>query len=334
MKGMSRFTRHDAFSSLMKICPLCHSQAIQLTLTAPDYRFGGHAQHQVWRCLHCGLGFTQPPLSSQELATAYPQDYDPHLQVSTPAGGLRHRLAATILRSYGYAQPAAIPLPAFLVRPLANIRSWVWSPPPAPSGNLLDVGCGSGAYGASLLRLGWRVDGVEPDQTAAERARQAGLQVQACTIQEAKLPNSKYDVITFWHVLEHLDDPVDALRHVLPALRTDGILLIEVPNWSGIIARLTGRYWFHLDLPRHRLHFTPASLTLALRQAGYQISRLQHIPNPHGLAGAIDYRWNRQQPHRSRPTLVLGWLFGILAALLKRSDVIRIVAEVKKTGRD
>ena len=308
-------------------CPLCHSQSIQLAFTAPDFRFEGHTRYQVWRCLHCGLGFTQPPLSNSELAIAYPQDYDPHLQVSTPASGLRHRLAATILRSYGYAQPAAIPLPAFIARPLANIRSWVWLPPPAPPDNLLDVGCGSGAYGASLLRLGWRVDGVEPDQAAAERARQAGLQVQACSIQEVELPNAKYNVITFWHVLEHLNDPIAALRRVHPALRADGILLIEVPNWSGMVARLTDQYWFHLDLPRHRLHFTPASLAQTLYQAGFKITRLQHIPNPHGLAGALDYRWNRRQSHRARPALALGWLFGILAALLKRSDVIRVVAE-------
>ena len=316
-------------------CPLCHSTSIQLALTAPDYRFGdrfgSREQHRVWRCLHCGLGFTQPPLSDPELAVAYPPDYDPYQPKDHQPSVFHQRLAATLLRTYGYDQPAAFPLPAFLARPLALIRGWVWSPPPAPPGRLLDVGCGSGAYGARLQSLGWRVDGVELDPPAAERARQAGLQVQTCSILDAELPAAKYDVVTCWHVLEHLDDPVAALRHLRPTLAADGVVLLEVPNWSGLVARLTGRTWFHLDLPRHRLHFTPASLTLALEQAGFRIVRLQHIPNPHGLAGAIAYRRSRE---RTRPALALGWSVGILTALFKQADVIRVAAEVKKPGRN
>ncbi len=315
----------------MNACPICHSQSLQLALTAPDYRFGGRIQHQVWRCRRCGLGITQPPLSGPALAAAYPPDYEPYRAEERQSSDFRQRLAATLLRTYGYDQAPAFPLPAFLARPLAYIRGWVWTPPPAPPGRLLDVGCGSGAYGARLLSLGWRVDGVEPDPVAAERARQAGLQVQTCAIQDAELPPARYDVATFWHALEHLDDPVAALRRVRPALAADGVVLLEIPNWSGLVARLTGRYWFHLDLPRHRWHFTPASLTLALEQAGFRIMRLQHIPNPHGLAGAIAYRWHRE---RSRPALVLGWLIGVLAALLKQADVIRVVAGVKKVGRN
>ena len=315
----------------MKTCPLCHSQPLQLALTAPDYRFGGRGQHQVWRCLHCGLGVTLPPLSGPELAAAYPADYEPYQPKNRQPSVFHQRLAATLLRTYGYDQPAAFSLPAFLARPLAHIRGWVWSPPPAPPGRLLDVGCGSGAYGARLISLGWRVDGIEPDPVAAERARKAGLQVQTCSLLDAELPAASYDAITLWHTLEHLDDPVAALHRLRPALAADGVLLLEVPNWSGMVARRTGPYWFHLDLPRHRLHFTPASLALALEQAGFRIVRLQHIPNPHGLAGAIAYRRNRK---RTRPALALGWLIGILAALCKRSDVIRVLAEGNKTGRN
>ncbi len=203
-------------------------------------------------------------------------------------------------------------------------------PPPAPPGNLLDVGCGSGAYGASLLRLGWRVDGVEPDPAAAARAHQAGLHVQICSIEDAVLPPNHYDVITLWHALEHLDNPVTALQQLRVSLRKRGILIVEVPNWSGIVARWAGSYWFHLDLPRHRLHFTPPSLTLALDQAGFSVSHLQHIPNPHGLAGAIDYRWGHRQWRWSRPVQVLGWIMGILTALFSRSGVIRVVTKAKR----
>ncbi len=307
-------------------CPLCHSSSLQLALTAPDYRYGGHTLHQVWRCQGCGLGLSHPPLADSDWITAYPRDYEPYLLSNRPARGLRGRLSATVLASLGYTQPNALPLPAFIVRFMTRMRGWTWLPPPAPPGKLLDVGCGSGAYGASLLRLGWNVDGIEMDRVAAERALRAGLQVQTCRIEEAELPPARYDVITFWHVLEHLEDPVEALRRVRVSLRQGGIVIIEVPNWSGIMARLTGSYWFHLDLPRHRLHFTPFSLGLALHQAGFYISHLQHIPNPHGLAGALSYRRGRRSGNASRPSLALGWATGMLTAALGRSDVIRVVA--------
>jgi len=288
---------------------------------------GGDTLHQVWRCQGCGLGLTHPPLAEPDWTTAYPLDYEPYLQTNRPGRGLRGRLSATGLASLGYTLPNALPLPAFIGRALAGVRGWTWLPPPASPGKLLDVGCGSGSYGASLLRLGWSVDGIEPDRAAAERALRAGLRVQTCSIEEAELPPAHYDVITFWHVLEHLEDPVNALRRARASLRKGGILYIEVPNWSGIMARLTGNYWFHLDLPRHRLHFTPFNLGLALHQAGYRITQIQHIPNPHGLVGALSYRGAHQSGVTSRPALALGWAMGMLTSALRRSDVIRVVAK-------
>ena len=311
---------------LTPTCPLCRTASLQRALTTPDHRFGGQTLHQVWRCHGCGLGLTYPSLADSDWTKAYPPDYGPHLQTSRSAGGLRSRLNATSLASLGYTRPDAFPVPGFIARSLSRIRGWTWLPPPAPPGKLLDVGCGSGAYGASLLRLGWSVDGIEPDQAAAERAHQAGLQVQACSLKEADLSPAHYDVISFWHVLEHLEDPVTALRQVRASLRQGGMLYIEVPNWSGIMARLTGSYWFHLDLPRHRLHFTPFSLSLALNQAGFQVTHVQHIPNPHGLVGAL-YYWRGHQPVRtSRSVLALAWAIGILTAAFRRSGVIRVVA--------
>ncbi|NUQ39403.1 MAG: class I SAM-dependent methyltransferase, partial [Caldilineales bacterium] len=198
-------------------------------------------------------------------------------------------------------------------------------------GRLLDVGCGSGAYGASLLRLGWQVDGIEPDSAAAERARAAGVQVSAGDLFSSPLPAAAYDAITLWHVLEHLDDPVAGLRRLRPALKPGGLLLLETPNFAGLGARLTRSHWFHLDLPRHRVHFTPAGLAQALTLAGFHVRQLRHIPNPHGLAGAIAYRWGEQW--RWQPAIqALGWSFGLLGAALHHGETLRAAAE-PESGR-
>lgn len=305
-------------------CPICGRATTQLLVFAPDYRMGRPRRHAVWLCAHCDVGVTASAWDEQARAAAYAGDYEPYQAVSRPASGLRGRVAATIRAGFGYPQPDALPLPAFLAWMLARIRSWTWQPPPPPPGRLLDVGCGSGAYGASLIRLGWQVDGIEPNADAAARARQHGLNVQAVPIEAATLPAASYQVITLWHVLEHLDNPVQALQLLRPSLRDDGLLMVEVPNRAGWGAALTGEYWYHWDLPRHRLHFTPASLRLVLEKAGFRVERVQHIPNPHGLAGGLAYRFG----WRNRLFLALGWLFGLTAALFRRGDVIRAMAKL------
>lgn len=305
-------------------CLLCGA-ALTLALRSPDRLLGGDAVYEVWRCPACGLGQTFPLLAPGELSAAYPPDYACFCQTSRPAPGLRGRLVASLLSAQGYPLDQALPLPRRLARGLAHARGWTWQPPPPPPGRLLDVGCGSGAYGASVLRLGWQVEGIEPDAGAAARARQAGLSVQTCAAGDALLPVSAYDAITLWHTLEHLDDPLAGLRRLQPALRPSGLLWVEVPNAAGWVARTTGAAWLHLDLPRHRFHFTPASLGLILTLAGFDLIRLDPIPNPHGLAGALAVRFGSRW-RWSRAGLLLGWLAGLMAALTGQADVIRATA--------
>jgi SAM-dependent methyltransferase len=303
---------------------LCQSH-LALALRSTDRLLGGSIEHELWRCPTCGLGQTWPPLAPAALAPAYPPDYICYHQGSRPASGLRGRVVRSLLATQGYPQPDALPLPRPLARSLARARGWTWQPPPPPSGRPLDVGCGSGAYGASLIRLGWRVDGIEPDAIAAARARQAGLSVQAGAAETAELPAAAYDAITLWHTLEHLSEPLAVLRRLRPALRPSGRLLVEVPNAAGWVARATGAAWLHLDLPRHRFHFTPASLRLILDLAGFHLLQLEHIPSPHGLAGALACRRGQRRPQLGAG-LFLGWMVGLGAAAAGRADVIRATA--------
>ncbi len=310
-------------------CPICGRATARLLVTAPDYRMGDARGYPVWACPCCGAGVTATAMWDEaHRAAAYAGDYEPHRAMSRPARGWRGRLAATLRAGFGYPQPDALPLPRLLFRWLARVRGWTWQPPPPPPGRLLDVGCGGGAYGASLIRLGWQVDGVEPDPEAAALARKQGVRVQSTGVEEAILPESHYDVITLWHALEHLDSPVAALRRLRGALREDGLLIVEVPNRAGWGARVLGPFWYHWDLPRHRVHFTPKSLRLALEKAGFQVQRLEHIPNPHGLAGGLAYRFGRPGLARNRVILALGWAFGLAAALFHHGDVIRATATI------
>ena len=309
-------------------CPICGRATTRLLVAPPDFRRGDPRRFPIWACPHCGAGVTAIAMGGEvPREEAYPSGYEPHQAVSRPAGGWRGRLAATIRAGFGYPHPGALALPGLLARGLARVRAWTWMPPPPPPGRLLDVGCGSGAYGASLIRLGWEVDGIEPDARAAALARSHGVQVQQTRVEDAILKEAHYDAITLWHALEHLDAPLAALRKLHVALKPGGMLIVEVPNRSGLGARLWGEFWYHWDVPRHRVHFTPESLRLALEETGFRVARLAHVPNPHGLAGGLAYRFGRWRLARHPIILALGWVFGVLAALFRRGDVIRAVAE-------
>jgi 2-polyprenyl-3-methyl-5-hydroxy-6-metoxy-1,4-benzoquinol methylase len=137
---------------------------------------------------------------------------------------------------------------------------------------LLDVGCGSGAYLARMRALGWDVLGIDRSARTAEQARRRfGVSVVVGTIPTAELPTDKFDLVTAWQVLEHLDRPRQALSFIREALRPRGRFLLTVPNQSGWAARHFGPAWVGLDLPRHLAHFTPETLPRMLAAEGFRI---------------------------------------------------------------
>jgi SAM-dependent methyltransferase len=116
--------------------------------------------------------------------------------------------------------------------------------------------------------LGWQVAGVEVDEAAAAKARRFGGRVHAGDLLEAPFAPAEFDLITALHVLEHVPDPVAAVRRMLGWLAPGGLLVVEVPNAGGLGARLFGRAWSGLELPRHLSHFTPATLEQVVTRAG------------------------------------------------------------------
>lgn len=138
----------------------------------------------------------------------------------------------------------------------------------APAGRLLDVGCGNGGYLLSMSRLGWTVEGLEPDGAAAEQARRAGFTVRNAPVAECQLEPASFDVIVLHHVLEHLPDPADALARLARALRPGGRLVSMSPNPVGAASRYFGPAWRALDVPRHLVLPGPAGLRLLAVRAG------------------------------------------------------------------
>jgi 2-polyprenyl-3-methyl-5-hydroxy-6-metoxy-1,4-benzoquinol methylase len=138
-------------------------------------------------------------------------------------------------------------------------------------GSLLDVGCGTGEFGAAAVRHGWRVQGVELIPAAAEHARTFNrLDVREGLLAESGLPERAYDVVSALHVAEHVPDVVAFLRELAGRVRHGGHVLIEVPNLDSSARAASGAAWAHLRPLEHLTQFTPATLRRALLRAGLE----------------------------------------------------------------
>jgi SAM-dependent methyltransferase len=137
-------------------------------------------------------------------------------------------------------------------------------------GSHLDVGSGTGEVLAASRDRGWAAQGVEPERTAAEMARGRGLDVEIAMLEDSGLPEQSYDVVSAFHVLEHVPDTRTFLRMLARWARPGGFVVIEVPNFGSLQRRRRGVDWPGLRPLEHVVHFSPKTLPLAFRAAGIE----------------------------------------------------------------
>lgn len=149
-----------------------------------------------------------------------------------------------------------------------------------PSGRmtLLDVGCSSGAFLRSAVKLGFDAQGVEPAGRAAGAAQAAGLKVFHGLLHEAQFPDGSFDAITLLEVIEHLQSPLPLLQEIRRILKPGGILLIGTGNAASWSARAFRENWDYFKINKHGGHvsfFNPASLEKLGRKAGFTMALLK-----------------------------------------------------------
>jgi SAM-dependent methyltransferase len=161
-------------------------------------------------------------------------------------------------------------------------------------GTLLDVGAGRGRFVAAARDAGWAATGIEPSERGVSAASSVyGVELARGGIDDA---TGAYEAVVLWHVLEHLDDPDAAVARLASLVAPGGTLLIGVPNLASVQASIGRDRWFHLDVPRHRTHFTPAGLRALLERHGFAVEREQHAlleHNPFGLWQTLVNRFTR-----------------------------------------
>jgi 2-polyprenyl-3-methyl-5-hydroxy-6-metoxy-1,4-benzoquinol methylase len=228
---------------------------------------------------------TNPQPTLDTMGAAYPDGYTLHREELRPAGapaGLV-RWALVNLRGYplGRRDPALLrwlkwPWAALRLRNRRNVGYIAYE----GEGRVLDYGCSIGKYVAQMAAAGWKAEGMDlvPDAVATGRA--AGLNLRVGTLPGTAVEPGQYDLVTMWHVLEHVPSPKATLEAIRGILKPRGRVALVCPLSDSLAARWTGAAWYGLDVPRHLTHFTRPTLRRHLEAAGFTVERVQCIRRP------------------------------------------------------
>lgn len=142
---------------------------------------------------------------------------------------------------------------------------------------ILDIGCGSGEFLVNISSCVFEKYGLEVNPQGVARSRERNIRVFDKELKDAGFGPDYFDVITMWHVLEHLDKPADLLLEACRILKSNGILMIATPNTDSLGFQYGLKNWFHLDSPRHLVLYNRKSLRLLLHKTGFKTAKLKNI---------------------------------------------------------
>jgi SAM-dependent methyltransferase len=238
-------------------CPACGSDTSEREREVTD-RFDTipGQSFTIVRCTRCRLLFVNPRPDADSLGEFYKAEaYDPFVS---------SREQSTLFsRTYQLARGFSVRRKASRVTRNLPLGA-----------KTLDVGCATGEFMVELKRRGYEPFGVEPSPFAADFARKKhGLTVWDGDVHAVPATAGPFDLITLWHVLEHIHDLQSALGRLRELLKDDGRLAIAVPNPLSSDAKAYGNAWVAWDTPRHLYHFEPAVMVDLLQRAGFRTER-------------------------------------------------------------
>ncbi len=139
-------------------------------------------------------------------------------------------------------------------------------------GTVLDIGSGTGDFLNEAKKYGWKAVGMEPSDKAKAVARQKSV----CMVETyPELEDHFFDVITMWHVLEHVPDLEFQLKQLKRLLKPDGVIFIAVPNFKSFDATHYGKYWAAFDVPRHLWHFSKTAMEKLFAVENLKLKKVQ-----------------------------------------------------------
>jgi len=239
-------------------CPVCGSKEIEKVFDSVDHFSSGEV-FPVCDCRACGFRFTGSFPSEEEIGKYY--DSPDYISHSDSSQGLTNRLYHLFRK-------------LMLRRKVSLVASSIKN----RQARLLDIGCGTGYFLHTAKEHGFRVSGIEKNSSAREKAITLfGLEVK----DESgffRIAPSSFDVVTLWHVLEHLEKLNESIAKIGEILTPDGTVVIALPNYRSFDAKYYKETWAAYDTPRHLWHFTPDTLEKLLSKHHMKVIRKYRMP--------------------------------------------------------
>ena len=228
-------------------CPICKSTDLQNFRSCEDFTVS-HEMFHVKRCSNCTLGITTPRPDNNKLGDYYrSNEYISHSGKSSGGIGIIYR----IVRSFA------------LYDKLSKIQKF------KRSGSILDFGCGTGEFLKTMKNAKWNIQGLEVSHPARQKAEKLTGKKIIQSLDE--ISSSQFDVITAWHVIEHVPDLTQTIQKLKMALKKDGVLFIAVPNYVSPDAEKYQNFWAGFDVPRHLWHFSKQSMATLFESASLKL---------------------------------------------------------------
>jgi 2-polyprenyl-3-methyl-5-hydroxy-6-metoxy-1,4-benzoquinol methylase len=235
-------------------CPVCGASDWKFVNTVQDHSISKE-NFSLFECASCTVQLTVGAPSKENIGRYYKSsDYISHTNTRE---GLLNKLYQWVRTWMLYQK-----------------RKLIETQLKRSSGTLLDYGSGTGAFVAHMQQAGWEVTGIEPDGDARKVAQKDfGVEL----LQESALSTlspSQFDVITLWHVLEHVHDLQATMASLRRLLKPTGLLVIAVPNYTSADAQYFGPQWAAYDVPRHLYHFSPTAMKICMQKNQLQVKSI------------------------------------------------------------
>ncbi|GAB5525840.1 MAG: methyltransferase domain-containing protein [Roseivirga sp.] len=271
----------------LNACPICDGTKFVEAFECPDH-FLSKEVFALQKCSQCNTLLTNPRPDQKSIVTYYKSDsYISHSNQSNSLINIIYKKVRSIT----------------LRHKLKMLERFAFQ------GKLLDYGCGTGHFLSYASQHGWNVRGVEPDHTAREQI--ANNLSQYVTPSLTQLEDKDFDVVTLFHVLEHVHSLEETLSDIISRLNRNGVVFLALPNYQSADAKKYHTHWAGYDVPRHLYHFDQKSIfqlskkyglnivsTIPMKFDSYYVSMLSEKYLGHSspfLRGMINgYRSNRQ----------------------------------------
>lgn len=238
----------------LEYCPICKSKDFSIYLKTKDYTLTNE-EFILEKCNNCGFIFTNPRPEKNIIGSYY--DSPDYISHTNSSHGFINGLYQLIKR---YS----------LIKKYQLILNY------KKSGKILDIGCGTGDFLNIFKKNKWDTAGIEPNDKARNYAKD-NYNLNVFTEEQLKIFAEKsFDVITLWHVLEHLSDLNEKLDTINKLLKNDGILIVAVPNCIAKDAEIYKQFWAAYDVPRHLYHFSPNTIELLFKL--YKMKIIKILP--------------------------------------------------------